>query len=287
MLCRLVSACTSVPETHPSAAPVETSIETTEAAKEVWVLPSPNEKVCQSATPPVVIGNSFDGRLENALNIQDELSKLPWKNVYVFLSARDYQWGTTELCVVLATLGQYLYERHPGMVFDIHRTPVIGIGDIAAEKGRRLHRHLTHQTGIEADVFYLRRHSPDKELPRGHRWNRNGNRFPEKLLVKKRRWSPNFDPEENFAAFAFLQKKFGAWITTDRNMIWHIRQLKSKLDPVELARFMENSKHVAGHLDHFHLGLRCLASQPNCQSEWDKWHRWRRAGRKWKFKYGR
>jgi len=269
---------TGVNNENPGASPVETKS---------WVLEAPNEKVCQADPPPIVLGNSFDGKLQNAMNIQDELSKLPWKSVYAFLSPREHQWGTIELCVVLASLGKHMFDRHPNLKFDIEHTPVIGIGDISAEGGRRLHRHISHQTGIEADIFYLRKNSPNVKLPTGHRSQKNGNRFPEKIIGKAKRWNSNFDVKENFAAFAFLQKKFGLWITLDRNMIAQIKKQKTELDTEELNFFLKNSKHVRGHLDHYHMGLRCLATQPNCEEQWEKWQRGRRAGRKWKFQYGR
>lgn len=248
-------------------------------------LRSPHENVCFGEKASVIWGNGFDGKIENSMNIRDELSKRPWKDIYVFLSPRDYQWGTNEICVAIAELGRYLRERVKAEQIDIKRTPFVGVGDISLKNGRRFNQHIAHQTGLEADIFYIRKLSTQSELPLAHRWNRFNNRFPEQMVLKKHELSASFDLLENFRAFAFLQRELKLWITTDQVVIDGIKTLKDSVDSSDLNFFLEDSQHLEGHKDHFHMGLSCPISQVNCKNEWQEWHRLRRAGKRWKYEY--
>ena len=137
------------------------------------------------------------------------------------------------------------------------------IGDCAAQHGGKITKHDSHQNGLDSDIVYLRHdhREQDPYLVEG---------FDEKFVIN-RILSSNFDIERNWLLLKNVNqiaqvnrifvdpviKKTFCTYAAEKNILIENREFLRKFRPLE------------GHEDHFHLRLKCPATNLRCQQQED------------------
>ncbi len=163
-------------------------------------------------------------------------------------SKRNY--GTIELVTLIEDSIAKVAARHPG-------TPKLHVGDLSTEFGGRLRKHISHQSGRDADVgYYLKRgHSP-KGLQRTTKKN----------LDVPRTWT---------LMKSFLESDETEYLFSDNQVInalfKHARDVENVSDD-KLKRWFPTKmglkkrgklRHLKGHNTHIHLRVYARASRGN------------------------
>ena len=98
-----------------------------------------------ATTPPTLsIGSPTDGHLENAVPVEAS-SALRIAPIY---APRDVRWGLPDLVRTLERASSTVTKRFPGAVMTV--------GDLSRRHGGEVDRHVSHESGRDADVgFYV------------------------------------------------------------------------------------------------------------------------------------
>lgn len=281
-----------IPQISPSPVPFSSYIFPTAPTLDPFRMPSPvpTESPAPSPAPsPVVIlgpvkPQSFyyynRGSLQNALQLDAEGEGY----VKVFRD-RDEKfggrgWGTQALVTLVQELALEFSEKFPGR-------ERLQIADMARRKGGAT-THASHQTGLEADIIFIRKNR--KEQPAFGGFGKNG--FAEQFVIseitgtrtirdsqgrkriihtKSRRLSSNFDMHANFellliaSRMASVKRFFVDKVIIRELFRW--AELKERSREGDVRSMLMKLDHQPSHADHFHLRLMCQESDKKCVSD--------------------
>ncbi len=160
-------------------------------------------------------------------------------------TVRDkYRFGTREVVDAIERAAAAVHEKFPD-------TPRLHVGDISSKKGGRLKRHLSHQSGRDADIAYYLRAGHDED---------NLKRATRRTLDVPRTWT--------FMA-AMLEAGGVEYIFSDRRLIPKLKAYArdvAKVPPEQLEEIFGGEKsggiirHLRGHADHMHVRFDAPAS---------------------------
>lgn len=187
------------------------------------------------ADPCISIGSPQNGALMHPKKLKDSR----YLNV-----RRGRNYGTQTLVDVVESAIEHVHRHHP-------ETPKLYVGDVSDADGGHLGRHMSHQSGRDADIGYFR----DGPLHEEHRLIAT----KPKQLDLYRNWT--------FIAFLLDHPKVQA-IYSDKSLIqalhMHAQSLGHSQD--DLRRWFGNKvgakysgsklRHWDGHTTHIHLRVR-------------------------------
>lgn len=170
---------------------------------------------------------------------------------------RDRRYGNEVMIDTLKKLGAaYVASSHG--VFER-----IQIGDIAQYGGGPITRHASHQTGLDADIVFLRRDHRETDPSRGF------NASFDELFVSDHRVTSNFDTERMWWVFRWLNRtRLVDRIFVDPQIKRHFCNLANTLptsSDSEKIAVLRQLRPLAKHDDHFHLRLKCPPQDTECE----------------------
>lgn len=245
------------PAKPQTLAPIPVSGDKTPAVAATPVKPVTNDVV---QTPegnlrPVnqAIGLPYKGSLRNSTSVLEKQKTLNEKAFFEVTSPeRNRHFATYEMSELITRIGNFLNQKYEKKLF---------VGNISQKKGGLLPPHVSHQIGMDADLAYPA--------------TRTDTKFPVVVVMNTRQYTPNvYSIEKTYALFkyAFTQPD----IKIDR--IFADRTIKKALceyatqqgefkgqDKETVQKLFESIEHVDGHGDHFHLRIKCSASDPGCR----------------------
>lgn len=199
------------------------------------------------------IGIPNAGTLRNATSMIVRQSLLN-KNAFYEIVYPDRQrfYATYEMAEMITRLGLRLNEQ---------MDKKLAVSDISKLKGGLISPHLSHQTGLDADIGYP---TEDKV------------KFPVVVQMSTRSYNRAvYSVEKTYDLFKFAFKQPDikiARIFVDRIIKQALCQYaKSKgefqsEDKVLVQTMFKNIDHVSGHGDHFHIRLKCSSADPACRN---------------------
>ncbi len=201
--------------------------------------------------PAASIGRPSRGRLEGAVRLveSDSVRILPRRH-----RGRCLDWATPRLVAALERAGRKVRERHPG-------SPPLSVGNLSAARGGPIPPYSrSHQCGRDADLaFYQLDEKGSPVSPE------DLSSFDEKLRSLTRR----FDVRRNWALVQALLEDDQIEV----KWLFVSRPLKAALlaegrrtgaDEALLAKakqLLHQPSDAPPHDDHFHLRIRCTASE--------------------------
>lgn len=220
------------------------------------------------------------GSLQNALPLQAE-----GKGFVKVFRDRDEKiggrgWGTHALVTVVKELAQEFSEKFPGR-------ERLQIADMARQRGGPT-THASHQTGLEADIVFIRKNR--KEQPAFGGYGKNG--FAEQFVIpevyatrtirdsqgrkrvihsKRLSLSSNFDIPANFELLLIASeigsvKRFFVDKVIIRELFRWSEETQRSSEP-GVREMLMKLDHQASHADHFHIRLMCQDTDTKCVSE--------------------
>lgn len=217
-------------------------------------------------------GNYWDGELVNGIHCTPEFLARPDR--LEVATHPESQFATKEMRDLILQTADWAFEKWGGAV-------KIRVGDIAFEKGGKLARHRTHQTGLDADIAYI----PVNPKPIVNN-GRKHNKFPEKF-VKRGRVTKNLDIPKTYELISCIVEHYDVKLFVDRRIISALRGVKLEGQSPDLReRMFANMEHNPSHQDHFHVKLMCPAQYKYCRNEMEKrrWYKYQR--KKWPKEFG-
>lgn len=196
-----------------------------------WAEPEPSNQV---------LGFYSNGSLQNATHLAVE--GRGYTSFDLNESSTDRKWGSQGLVRIIETVADFIYDFYPD-------GPYLVIGDLSAETGGKIEPHVSHQNGLDADLYFLR----------------NDGESPEKSLVENGKLLSGFDLEKNYILIKMLE-------TTNRiNRIFAdaaVKKAYCELYPQQ-TNLLRRLRPFPGHEAHFHVRLTCPVESPSCVSQQD------------------
>ncbi|MBB5220287.1 penicillin-insensitive murein endopeptidase [Amaricoccus macauensis] len=230
MISRLMAACLALALLTMPAGAVET-------ARELFAQPD-----LPSALPTYSIGAPGQGCLAGGVPLAE--SGPTWQAMRL---SRNHQWGHPVMIDFIKDLSRFA-ARQPGWAG-------LYVGDIAQPRGGPVKGHASHQTGLDADIWYLRPTRLDLTARERERLSANNVKARDERNVNAE-WTPqNAAILEAAARDPRVNRIF---VTA----------------PVKLAMCAEASRRDRawlgkirpwwGHDDHFHVRLNCPRGAAGC-----------------------
>jgi penicillin-insensitive murein endopeptidase len=198
------------------------------------------------------IGFYSDGKLKNSENIYNN------SNFIKLFEKRGKSFTTTEMLGELNKLSDVIKRMYPA-------AERLQVGDLSAQNGGKIHRHVSHQNGLDADIVYLR-HNGYEQPSSAPEW--------EEYFVKSGKPTGNFHKVRNWFMFDYLVHN------TDVNRIFVDKAIKSyyckeklnkkKYSADQIKRNIKVLKHMRPakyHITHLHLRLKCPAGDNRCKNQ--------------------
>lgn len=161
-----------------------------------------------------------------------------------FTVRERFRYGTREIVDAIEEAGAAVHAKFPD-------SPRLHVGDISSKKGGKLKRHLSHQSGRDADIAYYLKAGHDEE---------NLKRATPRTLDVPRTWT--------FIS-TLLESGQVEYIFSDRRLIPKLKAYArdvAKLPPETLAAYFGGAdqagiiRHLRGHADHIHVRFDAPAS---------------------------
>jgi len=241
--------------------------------------------------PGVVHGSTKAGSLTGAARLADEGKDhyLLFPLRCVGLAAVDANaWAHPDVVGAMLAVARDLRAAHP----DAPRVPV---GELSAELGGKLAHHLSHQNGLDADVFFLRRNTttasssiktsdalaaaelpqctygPSYEVrdPASGRWGVSPDFDRELAWALASRFAARPDVQVIFVG-TLLKRELARWARASGIPARERSRTLAKLYPV-FCRMpkgveMDSYRHNwCPHDDHLHVRFRCPKDSPECR----------------------
>lgn len=199
------------------------------------------------------IGMPNSGSLRNATSLVVKQSILKTNSFFeIVYPDRKRFFATYEMAEMITRLGSRLNAQ---------MEKKLAVSDIAKLKGGLLSSHLSHQTGLDADLGYP---TEDKV------------KFPTVVRMSNRNYDRSaYSVEKTYdlLKFAFKQPDIKiARVFVDRIIKQALCQYAKSAkefqsaDKAVVENMFRNIDHVSGHGDHFHLRLKCSSSDPACRN---------------------
>lgn len=198
------------------------------------------------------IGFYSDGKLKNSENIYNN------SNFIKLFKKRGQSFTTTEMLAELNKLSDVIRRMYP-------KAERLQIGDLSAQSGGKIHRHVSHQNGLDADIVYLR-HNGYEQPSSAPEW--------EEYFVRSGKPTSNFHKVRNWFMFDYLVHN------TKVNRIFVDKAIKSyfcstklnkkKYTPEQIKRNINTLKHLRPakyHITHLHLRLKCPKGDNRCKNQ--------------------
>ena len=136
------------------------------------------------------------------------------------------------------------------------KPPPLVVGDISKKGGGALARHVSHQTGRDADMgFYYRGGAP-----------RDFQKATKKNLDFKATWALiNAFRKSDSYDYIFMDRKVQKWLIE-----WLVKTGQMRRNALKKIFSYRGSarariRHEPGHRDHMHIRFRCPSSDKNCR----------------------
>lgn len=202
------------------------------------------------------VGFYTDGSLLNSVALPEE----SFAHLKIF-RPRNRGWATRSLVTTLLEATQDFHRLFPS-------GERVQIGDMTSENGGPLSLHASHQNGLDADVAYLRTNRAERDP---NDWGLRG--FDESF-VKDKRITKNFDLRRNwFLLKSVVTRGAVVRIFVDSEIKRAYCGKSGKLDPGAPASIrnevLRRLRPYENHDDHFHMRIRCPASNPKCLDQED------------------
>lgn len=164
---------------------------------------------------------------------------------------KGFAYGTDETVRILDWAFQDVFRRFP-------KTVPLVVGDISAEKGGKLKRHNSHQSGRDVDIGY---YALDNRRLSGFAHMTEANFDAEKTWVLV----------ENFLMTGYVRYIFMSYRLQE---LLYEDALASGWNSDDLEKIFQYPRghrvrkgiirHAKGHQDHFHIRFKCAASDRKC-----------------------
>ena len=187
------------------------------------------------ASPPVSVGSPQNGALLHPTTL---------KNSKYLTVRKGRNYGTRTLVRVIEQAIKHVHRSHP-------ETPKLYIGDLSDHNGGHLAKHVSHQSGRDADISYFR----------------DGPLHKEDRLIRTR--PEDLDLYRTWTLIAFLLDRPEVQaIYSDTALIkaLHVHAQEIGHTPEDIARWFgpkvgspysgSKLRHTDGHSTHFHLRVR-------------------------------
>jgi len=241
-----------------------------------------------AAEPGPVRGTYNRGSLDGGARLADE-----GKHHYLLFPPRcgfasdgdSNAWAHPSVVGAVTDVARALREAFP----DAQRLP---IGELSAEHGGKLRYHLSHQNGLDVDVWFpTRRRLPDSGLvasaatellrcdfgpkyeakdPKTGRWGVTQDFDPELAWAVASRFAARSDVKVIFVG-ALLKKELARWAKAQGIPASERRRTNAKLYPVfcrapKGVKIDSYRRNWCPHDDHFHVRFRCPKDSPTCKT---------------------
>jgi penicillin-insensitive murein endopeptidase len=217
--------------------------------------PRSTHKAPRVPTPPATlsIGSPTDGHLENAMRL-DGSSSLRVVPIY---APRDVRYGLPDLVKTLERASLTVAKRFPGAVMTV--------GDLSKHHGGEVDRHVSHESGRDADVgFYVVDEKGKQVL---------ADQFIAFDAQGRGKGSPHlrFDEARNWSMIAGLlggpaqvQYLFIASYLRTKLLAEATRVKAPAALRTRAAELMVEPRGVLPHDDHVHVRVHCPAGMKSC-----------------------
>ncbi|EQC52336.1 penicillin-insensitive murein endopeptidase [Bacteriovorax sp. DB6_IX] len=198
------------------------------------------------------IGFYSKGQLKNSEDIYHNSTFIK------LFQKRGKNYTTQEMLTELNKLADLTRRMYPN-------AERLQVGDLSAQNGGKINRHVSHQNGLDADVVYLR-HNNYEQSEEAPEW--------EEYFVKSGKITKNFHKARNWFILDYLVHN------TDANRIFVDQAIKSyyckemlnkaKYSKEEIARHTATLRVLRPakyHKTHFHLRLNCPKDDKRCENQ--------------------
>lgn len=187
------------------------------------------------------VGHYWNGSLKNGKALKDKGT-----GYQVVRVSRDRYYGNEELVDFIERLGKKTAKNDFGILL---------IGDMAKKTGGRIPgTHRSHQTGLDADIFFNLEPDYLGSLEREQRG-------PQSILRGGR-----VDPKKWTRAHSEILKAASNDEHVERIFVNHaIKKHLCKLHPKE--SWLTKIRPMGGHTGHFHVRLGCPKNSPACKAQ--------------------
>lgn len=180
----------------------------------------------------------------------------PWR-------ARGLHFGTEELVGLVERAASTVAAEHPGAV--------LGVADLSRRDGGAVPRHLSHQSGRDADLIYYALDDEGEPMdPDGYMayYKASGRATYAHSPDWERHIPPrSFDVERNWALVKALltdpQVEVIRIFVSNRVKHWLLRYARQRGEPEDLVhrarKILLRPSKVGGHNDHMHVRIECSA----------------------------
>lgn len=196
-----------------------------------------------------VVGSYHQGRLAGATELPGDGPGF----VHLF-GGRNRPFGSEGLVRLLEGVAAEMAMTFPG-------GERLQFGDLSAERGGLVSRHVSHQNGLDADGAFFRANRLEQPS--------DVDGFPESFVAQGR-VTANFDLERNWALFrALVASGRVTRIFVDgviKSALCELALLSGILDeePRDAVETLRALRPYPNHDNHFHVRLSCPAESPRC-----------------------
>ncbi|MBI3543866.1 MAG: penicillin-insensitive murein endopeptidase [Deltaproteobacteria bacterium] len=178
------------------------------------------------------------------------------------MNERDRRYGNPMMIELLTGLGAAYHHEWQQNGAPARPYERIQLGDIAQKGGGQVSKHASHQTGLDADVVYLRKDFRETKQNRGFEAG-----FDE-TFVHGKKVSANLDEVRQWWVWRFLYRsgKMNR-IFVDGNIKAYFCKQAARLEPddkAEREEVLRMLRPYPEHADHFHMRLACPAADAKC-----------------------
>ncbi len=206
------------------------------------------------ATPATLsVGSPTDGHLENAVAVEPSSSL----RIVPIYAPRDVRWGLPDLVKTLTNTSSAVAKRFSGAV--------MSVGDLSRRHGGEVDRHVSHESGRDADVgFYVvdekGKQVLSSELVAFDQHGR-GKAFPHLRFDDARNWQmiSGLLSGPSQVQYLFIASYLRARLLTEATRVHAAPALRTRA-----AELMVEPRGVLPHDDHVHVRIHCPSRMKSC-----------------------